>query len=73
MAEQTTGVARNERPRAEIEAPRFGRCSHCGHEPQSRTEDHRVVYTTRYPESGVRRVTAQCQRCGGIVWWDERI
>lgn len=68
-----TRPTRNTAPRAEIEAPAYRRCAHCGSTPTTRGEDFVVVYTTPYPEAGIRRVTARCRRCGGIVWWDEEL
>ena len=56
---------RRSRVRVEVEPPRRARCGRCG------GERLRVAYTSVYREHGVRRVTADCQDCGAVCWWDE--
>jgi hypothetical protein len=54
------------RGKVEVAPPVRPRCE-CG------SEDLRFAYSTVFRDSGFRRVTANCQACGRICWWDEKL
>lgn len=56
--------------RVEAESPRVIRRAKCG---ICRGESLHIAYTQVFRESHFRRITAHCQDCGAINWWDEEL
>jgi ribosomal protein L40E len=64
---RATKVDRAERVEAVPRVVEPAKCGRCG------SQELRVVYTTPFRESGIRRVTAECRGCGAVNWWDEKL